>query len=566
MNGAVLGLNLSHDRAACLVVDGKIRFAIAEERLSRRKYELPLNDRAERYNHLPERAIVYCLDAAGLTLGDVELVVASTTYVLDTTTGRRRPLAGDDVAARLAGLRCPVVVASHHLAHAVSAVAGAGTDHCAVLVVDGGGSIVAEDDAGGVDFERTSLYRYADGQITLLTASYGSRPHYGNSLGDFYQLVTRHVGFRSGEEGKTMALASYSRADDRVPLAEFRRAIHVHDDGRHAVDPNFQYTETGEMPSAYLERFGPRRPRAYACGEAEALLAASAQWALEEAMLALARHAYEACGRPRTLALAGGVALNCVANGRILRETPFEHVFVQPAASDDGTALGDAVLGWQRLHEASRFPRFTQPYLGRSYSAEEIGSALAAQADRLNWTHADDVVSSIVGDLVAGAVVAIFRGGSEFGPRALCHRSILCDPRSVVIRDRLNAVVKHRETFRPFAPVTTTRAVDRFFERGSGDSYMTLAGRVLTPDVVPAITHVDGTARVQTVDEGMEPFVTALLEAFGEATSVPVLLNTSFNDREPICETPGDAIDCFLGTGIDVLYLEDLRVTKGGAS
>lgn len=569
MSEAVLGLNLGHDRASCLVVDGEIRVAIAEERLSRKKHETPVNASGERFNHLPERSIEYCLEAAGIELTDLELVAASTTYVLDVRSRHRRQLETDDVRRQLPGLTCPVMVTNHHLAHAASAVAGVGDEPCAVLVVDGGGSIVAEDGEGGLDFERTSIFSSDGTSLELEARSVGERPTYANSLGDFYMMLTEYLGFRPGEEGKLMALASYGRCGPSFePLAPFKDAIRVDPTGHHCVSPMFQYPLEGRFPAALLELYGPPRDHGDTYGEVEYAVAASAQWALEEAMLALAYRADELCGHPPTLTLAGGVGLNCVANGRILREGPFERLFVQPAASDDGTALGNAALGWRRLSAAATTvsrPRFTSTYLGRTYGPAEVIASLARRRPEVAIAIPADVTASMVADLEAGKVVALFRGGCEFGPRALGHRSILCDPRSVELRNRLNAEVKHRELFRPFAPMTTQAAVEDHFEPRSGDPYMMLAGMVLHPDALPAITHVDGTSRVQVVETDREPFLHGLLEAFGAVSGIPVLLNTSFNDQGPIVETPDDALDCFLRTGIDVLYLEGHRVERAVA-
>lgn len=564
MRGAVLGLNLGHDRSACLVVDGEIRSAIAEERLSRRKHDLPLNSAGERYNHLPERAVEYCLSAVGLDVADLDVVVASTTYVLNVESGLRRQLAEVDIRNRMPGLTCSVTVSNHHLAHAASAVAGVDADRCAVLIVDGGGSIVTENALGGREFERSSLFLYQDHDFRLRARSTGQRPLYGNSIGDFFQLVTQYLGFRAGEEGKTMALAGYGRRGKRFePLSPFRDAIVVSEDCRHVVRDIFQYDADGGFSPALLKLYGAPRSDHGLYGDLEFALAASAQWALEEALLALAKRGYVLCGGLDTLCLAGGVYLNCVANGRIVRESPFGRVFVQPAASDDGTALGNAVLGWRHLAgKDATLPRFTSAYLGRAYAYEEITVALKEHRGQIAVSCPADIIGEIVADVLDGAIVAVFRGGSEFGPRALGHRSILCDPRSTEIRDRLNADVKHRERFRPFAPMTTVDAAGDYFAHGSGNAYMMLAGAVLQPDILPGITHVDGTSRVQTVSKGSEPFLYQLLEIFGSRSGVPVLLNTSFNDQEPIVESPDGALACFLRTGIDVLYLESFRVVR----
>jgi len=567
MADVVLGVNLGHDRSACVAVDGRPVVAIAEERLSRRKHDIPLNTWHERYNMFPCRAVAYCLDACGLNHRDVNLVIASTTYVLDTTTGRRRNLTADDIRRACPALGdCPIDIVLHHMSHAASAAPCSGFTSAAVITVDGGGSIVRHAGGAPVDFERTTLLLYRDGRIEPLVRSVGSPPAYGNSIGDFYQAITMYLGFRSGEEGKTMGLAGYpdmaTPATQWGPLKEFRDAIEVRPDGTHHVAEIFQFTRDGGFHQDLIAAFGPPRAKATPDQALDRHIAASAQWALERAMLRLAEIAHELTGEPR-LCMAGGVALNCIANGRILRETPFEELFVQPAAGDDGTALGNALLGIGTL--TGRLPdwQFESPYLGRAYQPAEIAKALAAVSVHVEVTTPDDLASSVAEDIAAGRIVALFRDGSEFGPRALGHRSILCDPRQSEARDILNARVKHRESFRPFAPMVREERCRDFFDLDAPSPYMLLAAPVVRPHLVPAVTHVDGSARVQTVRADQEPFLYTVIARFEDQTGVPVLLNTSFNDQEPIVETPDDALRCFLSTGIDVLYLQDRRVAKG---
>jgi carbamoyltransferase len=570
--GVVIGINLGHDRSACLAADGRVRVAIAEERLSRRKHEVPVNDRGERYCSFPERSVRYCLDACDLTYADVDLVVASTTYVLDTRTGRRRCLVPDDVRGQCRQLaRTPVEVVGHHLAHAASAAPCAGFDSAAVLVVDGGGSIVRRDvDGAPTELERTTVFRFRDGELTPLHRVTGGPPAYGNSIGDFYQLITAYLGFGLGEEGKTMGLAAYRDMAAAAgppsgwsPLEPFRGAITVDPNGSHSVVPELQFAEDGGFHPRLREWWGPPRPAARADEPLDRHIAASAQWALEGAMLELAESAARITGEAR-LCLSGGVALNCVANGRILREGPFRELFVQPAATDDGTALGNALLGWRMLSDDG-WASVPLPYLGRPYRDAEIAAAIAGAGGRAVASRCDSLPESVAADIARGRIVGLFRGGCEFGPRALGHRSILCDPRLPWMKDRLNARVKRREAFRPFAPLVNEERAGEFFAIDVPSPYMLLAASVRRPELVPAITHVDGSARVQTVRRSQEPFLWELISAFDRLTGVPVLLNTSLNVRAPIVETPEDAMRCFLDTGIDVLYLEDLRVTRAGS-
>ncbi|WP_405135481.1 carbamoyltransferase [Nocardia sp. NBC_01388] len=562
----VLGINLGHDRSACIAVDGRPVVAIAEERLSRRKHDIPLNDRQERYNTFPQRAVSYCLQARGLQYSDIDLVVASTTYVLDSVTGQRRTLTAADVQRGCPPLSDhPIHIAPHHLSHAASAAPCSGFPSAAVIVVDGGGSITGFVDGVAAEFERTTLLHYRDGDLTHLVRSVGGPPAYGNSLGDFYQAITMYLGFRAGEEGKMMGLAGYRDmdppADTWRPLKEFVDAIDVRADGTHSVSGIFQFTADGAFHPDLISAFGEPRPHPTPDEALDRHIAASAQWALEEAIVQLARIVHRLTGEQR-LCLAGGVALNCVANARILRETPFLDLFVQPAAGDDGTALGNALLGAHRL-DGDRQPwRFDSPYLGQSYQPAEIEQALSEVHGKVHARIADDLAREVAADIAEGKIVALFRHGAEFGPRALGHRSILCDPRQAGMKDAVNRRVKHREAFRPFAPMVRQQDYSEFFDLRVPSPYMLLAADVLRPDLVPAITHVDGSARVQTVNAAQEPFLHTVIGHFASLTGVPVLLNTSFNDQEPIVETPQDALRCFLGTGIDVLYLEQHRITK----
>jgi carbamoyltransferase len=572
VSDVVLGLNLGHDRSACLAVAGQPRVAIAEERLSRLKHDIPRNDRGERHNYFPHRAAAYCLAACGLTYADVDLVVASTTYVLGADGGRRN-LTPRDVrwhCPQLGGARVETVL--HHLSHAASAASCSGFASAAALIVDGGGSIVASPGGVPADFERSTVFHLRGATLTPVSRATGGPPAYGNSIGDFYQVITSYLGFSPGEEGKTMGLAGYrdmvgpGQGPDGgwAPLAEFENAIAVKPDGWHSVSEMFQFTADGGFHPGLVRAFGPPR-RAPRPGEPlDRHIAASAQWALEEAMLALAFAAHRLTGEQR-LCLAGGVALNCVANERILREGPFSELFIQPAAGDDGAALGNALLGIAMLTRHPPGWVFGSPYLGRTYSGAEIDRALCEVAGEVSVQTPADLPETAAADIAAGRIVAMFRGGAEYGPRALGHRSILCDPRLPWMKDHLNAKVKHREAFRPFAPMVTCERAAEYFALGAASPYMLLAAAVRRPGDIPAVTHVDGSARVQTVSAAAEPFLHAVISAFGRLTGVPVLLNTSFNDREPIVETPADALRCFLRTGIDVLYLADRRVTKGGA-
>lgn len=572
----VLGLNLSHDRSACLVIDGQIKVAIAEERLSRIKHDVPLNAYQEYWCQCPTRAIRYCLEEGCCSLSDIDLVVASTTYVYDTTTGRRRSLRAEDITRQCEGLPSDRVrILSHHLGHAISAAWCSGFNDAAVIVVDGGGSIVKKDPQGHpAAYERTTIYHMENLNLKVVQQSTGDAPDYGNSIGDFYQLITMYLGFRRGEEGKTMGLAAYDHVlpDSNLgttnsvnwkPLPQFENAIIVNEDGTHSVSPSFQFTaSTSGIPEQFIKWFGPSRAEPTPDRSLDRHIAASAQWAIEKALVELSRFARNTLNTSR-LCLAGGVALNCVANGTVVQEGLFDRVFIQPASSDDGTALGNAFYGWKVLTGKPANSQSWSAYTGRSYGVDEVNEALKRCGSLITVHHSRSIVSDIAESIASGLIVGMFRGRSEFGPRALGHRSIFCDSRRPDMQDYLNSRVKHRERFRPFAPMVLEERASEFFELSSASPYMLLVGKVICPKKIPAVTHVDGSARIQTVNEEQESFLCDLLRAFEALTGVPVILNTSFNVAgEPIVESPDDALRCFLSTGMDVLYLEDIRVTR----
>ena len=538
----VLGIGGSaHDYAAALTVDGKIACAVEEERLARVKHSFGLLKTGRL-----GLATGYCLDAAGISLNDIDLLVTnSAMFGQEHFTRDRR-----------------YEVITHHLAHAASAFYPSGFDDAAILVVDALGS---ECPTGP---ETTSWAVGEGNQVRILEQVTGKRLGDGydsfvtNSLGYYYTLATILCGFALFDEGKTMGLAPYSSGP---PLDEVFRAIELLPDGR------FQITEAAaDLMDAAARRYVGAAADKGDQFRREARVAMSAQAALEKVLLHCARHAVRLTGK-RRLCLAGGTALNSVANGRILREAGIEALFVQPAANDAGTALGAALYGEYGLGNARRGPRevescrMSNAYTGRTYPAAEIARAIAEAG--LTSVTTENPARAAARAVAEGRIVGWFCGGSEYGPRALGHRSILADPRRADMKDILNARVKHREAFRPFAPSVLLGEQGRFFVNDCPSPFMLLVCDVREEAraLLPAITHVDGTARVQTVpDDDNEPY-SRLLKELGALTGVPVVLNTSFNDKgEPIVETPQDAIRTFLKTGMDVLVMEDFVVSRGG--
>jgi carbamoyltransferase len=532
----ILGINaVFHDPAAALVVDGETLAAAEEERFSRRKRgKEPVPFAAW---ELPVDAMRWCLDHAGLEPGDVDVVAYS--YDPDLAPPPRRDITDGGweglrtlyvrrvpgfLATALPGLRTESLdYVAHHVAHAASACVAAPDDTSAVLVLDGRGEVASH--LGG---------RWRDGRLDVLA---GQRlPH---SLGLLYEEVTAHLGFRrSSDEYKVMALASYGDPDRFGPV--FREHVAATGDGGFAVRP----VDLGEL--------APVRRPSEGWTEVHADLAAAVQVRLEEVVLDLARWLHQRTGE-RTITLAGGVALNCVANGRLAAEGPFEHVWVQPAAGDAGTALGAALAAATSRGQACT--PLSSVALGRGWEEGEIEVILKA-ADQ-PYERPADLAGTVASALAGGAVVGWFQGRSEYGPRALGHRSLLCDPRRPENLNRMNAI-KGREEFRPVAPMVLADRAPEIFDGVQPSPYMLFVHRVRPEwtDRIPAVVHVDGTARVQTVDAADEPLVAAMLQAFERSTGVPVVVNTSFNTAgRPMVDTPQQALECFGSGPIDLLAL-----------
>ena len=532
----VLGINaVFHDPAAALVVDGEIVAAAEEERFSRRKHgKRPVPFAAW---ELPEQAAAWCLAEAGLTAADVDVVTYSYDPALNrppeeigvtdpwdslrVTYAQRAP---QFLATALPGLDAEQVrFVQHHVAHAASAGLAAPYPRSAVLVLDGRGESVSH-----------LAGRYADdGALTVLASQ--ELPH---SLGLLYEDVTEHLGFlRSSDEYKVMALASYGTPRH---LPALREAIYTTGDGGFHTDP--------VAWGALAKRLAPGAEFT----EEHADLAASVQARLEEVLLELATWLHRQTSEP-VLTMAGGVALNCVANSRLAAEGPFETVWVQPAAGDAGTALGGA------LHVAAEAGERAAPMAGADLGRGWTDAELAAWLDTARWpyTKPDDLADEVADVLAHDGVVAWFAGRAEFGPRALGHRSLLANPGRRETLTQLNDV-KGREQFRPVAPIVRLDRAADVFDGPLPSPYMLFVHQVRPEwrDRIPAVVHVDGTARAQTVDPETEPGVAALLTAFERKTGLPCLVNTSLNTAgRPIVDDPRDALELFGSAPVDILVL-----------
>ncbi|MFO0627630.1 MAG: carbamoyltransferase N-terminal domain-containing protein [Polyangiales bacterium] len=588
--GRVLGVSaFYHDSAAALVVDGEIVCALQEERASRVKH-----DRA-----FPRRAVEAVLREADLRADSLDLVVY---YELPYLHAERvlhsqlrfaprgwrafpravRALFGgklwvENAVGDALGYDGPVMLVPHHASHAASAYLPSPFDEAAVLTVDGVG-----------EWATTTVGRGRGGALELL-----EEQRFPHSLGLFYAALTAFCGFRvNSGEYKLMGLAPYGAP--RFADVMRRELIHVGDDGTVRLNlRHFDLASDEEMvrPSLAGLLGGPPRREGAPMTEREADLAASAQRVTEEALVALARRAVAQAGSDR-LCLAGGVAQNCVAVAKVLEAGVAREVFVQPAAGDAGGALGAALLGAQHRSRGSRPTRppgrdaMRGALLGPTVTEGEMRAALDRAGLRYERLDDDALIARAADALAGGAVIGWYQGRMEFGPRALGARSILADPRPFAVRGRVNRGVKRREDFRPFAPSVLREEAGAWFDLDGDAAYMTRTARVRhfrgaqssaaspgdfaawTVDApLAAVTHVDGSARVQTVSREDHPRFHALLTAFHQRVGVPVLLNTSFNLRgEPIVASPDDACRTFAHGQLDALFLGPFAVSRAEQS
>jgi carbamoyltransferase len=552
----ILGINcFSHDTAAALLQDGVPVGFVEEERFNREKHT----------KAFPDHAVEFCLSTAGISIEDVDVVAFAHRAGLDYRIG------AIDALKRLAPKRLaaqtyvdltlvrkqrdfvrrwrypgPVLNVGHHEAHAASAFFSSGFDEAAVLTLDRGG-----------DFLSTTL---AHGQGSRLRTLKEVRNP--DSLGEIYTAITWWLGFHpNADEGKVMGLAPYGR-DRYVPA--FRDLIRLHGDGTFSVNLAwFAYQREGRVPwgRRFEGRFGAPRVPNSEITEHHQDVAFGVQAITEEVGLHVARTLHELTGST-TLAMAGGVALNSVMNARLLAETPFERVFIQPAAGDAGNALGAALHVWhQRMGEPRRWT-MEHAFLGPESDDGDYKRVLADR--KLPFREAADPAAEAADLLSRSKIVGWFQGRAEVGPRALGARSILADPRRPEMKDIVNAEVKHREGFRPFAPSVLHERGTEYFDPYHSNPFMLLVLPIKADkrEVIPAVTHVDGTGRIQTVDRVNQPFH-RLVEEFERRTGVAVVLNTSFNlAGEPIVNRPEEALLDYLNSGMDALFLGRYVVEK----
>lgn len=568
----ILGINAYHgDAAAAIVVDGRLVAAAAEERFNRVKH----------CAGFPKLAIAYCLREAGVPLEKLDHVAVSSdpraNLPLKLWRSLRRAwhprawrsarrlvsmgnLRGEFVEVAPSGLppRVPIHRIEHHFSHAASAFFVSPFARAAILTLDG----------------------FGDFSSGFLGCGEGNRIHeigrirFPHSLGVYYTALTQYLGFPwYGDEGKVMALAALGKPTRMAEMAKVLRVdrrgfarlglkYFTHHSRGVAMNWEGGSPHIGPLYSPALEDLlGPARSKNQPLDARFYDVAASMQAHLEEAVLEIARRLAAETGETR-LCLAGGVALNSVVNGRIREETAFKELFIQPAAADDGTAIGAAFA--VEHHTLGRAREFVMEhaYWGPSASSEEIEAAL--RRAKLTAEKLDDPEGAAAQAIADGAVVGWFQGRMEFGPRALGNRSILADPRRPELKALLNDRVKHRESFRPFAPSLLEEEAGRYFAQEYPSPYMLLVYRARKEmeSAIPGALHVDQTGRLQTVRGPENPRYRRLLERFQELTGHGIVVNTSFNDSEPIVCTPDDAIHCFLKTKMDVLFLGDYRIAR----
>jgi len=570
----IVGLNAYHgDVAAAVIRDGQLVAALEEERFSRIKHVAGF----------PTHAIARGLAMAGATPADVDtwaIARGRRVHLLQkawfglthrpgprligqyrSTASKQASIA--DVIAQTFGLDASSINAhyvEHHPAHLASAFHTSGASDAACCAIDGFG-----------DFVSVSLARGERGHLDVI-----DRVFFPHSLGLLYLAITQHLGFKKyGDEYKVMGLAPYGSPTDVETLSKL---VALEPEGGFRLNLEYFRHWTGEVsmrwdegepdvPDVYSERLidllGPARRADESVTGAHENLAASVQRVYEEAAFHVLRGAHARIPSD-TLCLAGGCAMNSVANGKIRQHTPFRNVFIQPAAGDNGTALGAALEAWHTSGRRSIGPRMGHSYWGTEYGADEIAQVIRASqvADqgRCSWNTIDDenaLCDATAAHLADGLIIGWFQGRMEWGARALGNRSILADPRRRDMRDVINQKIKFRERFRPFAPSILAESIDEYFVDAVHDPFMIQVYPVRPDkrDVIPAVTHVDGSGRLQSVSESSNRRYWSLIRAFQRKTGVPVLLNTSFNENEPIVEHPEQALDCFLRTDMDVLVM-----------
>jgi carbamoyltransferase len=582
----ILGLNAYHgDSSACIAIDGKLIAAAEEERFRRVKH----------WAGFPTEAIKYCLDETGAKVGDIDHIAVNrnpTANLLkkalfafqkrpsfDLVKGRLKnasrvrdikTVLSSEFGVSSEKIKAKIHYVEHHVAHLGSTFFASPFDQAVVVSIDGFGDFVGA--------------MWGKGEGNRLDVK--DRVFFPHSLGLFYLSLTQYLGFpKYGDEYKVMGLSSYG---EPVYLDRMKKIVRL--DGHGKFKLNLEYFihhsegvtmtwEAGEpnMGPAYSQKMetslGPARKREEPISKSYENIAASMQAMYEEAFFHLLNHAYEETRIP-VVCLAGGCAMNSVANGKIFDKTPFKEVYIQAAAGDAGGALGAAYYVWNQILGNERDFVMDTAYWGPQFREVEISKELGAKGTELEKMgcgiekieDSDALCKKTAKEVSEGKVVGWFQGRMEWGPRALGNRSIVVDPRRAEMKDILNARIKRREPFRPFAPSILLEKTGEYFEKNYPDPFMIKVYPVRPEkrSVIPAVTHVDGSGRLQTVKKEDNPLYWQLIKEFENLTGVPVVLNTSFNENEPIVCTPAEALDCFLRTKMDVLVLGNYFIKRQG--
>jgi len=577
----IIGLKiLGHDTGAALLIDNQV-VAISQERLDRKKYS----------RAFPEESVNYCLSAANLNgIDDVDIVAIEQMDI--TTEPLIKELKRQDWWDKIAD---KVIFVNHHDAHAASAFFCSPFEDAAIMIVDSAGQ-KAKLATGLIGIETETFYRGNNNSLHQITRNYAPVNQFTgwllnfSGVGNFYSQVTYFLGFGKHEEGKTMGLAPYGQGKfiSEIPkehflkkvgdsryifpsrlephpdmslkylfrktsysrksaiLRQLKPLVHIFSKKGLSYEKPTHFTQT---PKIFLEY--PRANKKIKLPDKfYTELAYWAQANLEKVMVDYALYLHNVT-KSKNLCIAGGVGLNSVANKKILDQTPFDNIFIQPASGDSGLPLGAALWAAHQIKKLPRQWQMNNAYTGKEYSDAEILNALKGH----NYDKLDNPFKTAAKLLAEEKIIGWFQGKSEYGPRALGNRSILCSPIPARMKDKLNAQVKHRESFRPFAPACLEECANEYFELNRPSPFMLLVAEV-KKDNVPAITHIDGTGRVQTINSEQNPKFYSLIKEFQNLTGVPIVLNTSFNDNgEPIIETPEDAVRTSKSTNLDALII-----------
>ncbi len=568
----ILGINAYHgDSSACIYRDGSLIAATEEERFRRIKH----------WAGFPTQAIEFCLKEAGISIQEVDYIAISrdpkANFQKKVLTAIKNKLSISNMISRVKNLRkassiedefvnhfgpikAKIVNVEHHRSHLASAFFASPFEKSALISIDGMG-----------DFTSTMRGTGSQNEITVMdTVSY---PH---SIGIFYTTFTQWLGFpHYGDEYKVMGLAPYGKPKY---VDKLRDVLIFKDNGLFELNLTyFNHPQKGvnmvweggipAMDSLFTDKlvttFGPVRQKEEKLEEYHFDMAASVQRITEEVIFHMLNALHKETGLD-SVCIAGGVAQNSVANGKILQNTPFKKLYIPPAGHDAGTAIGAALWVYNQVLKQPRTAPMLHGYFGSKFSNDEIELILKERDIAYRRVTDDDLYNEVTNCLINGGVVGWFQGRAEFGPRALGHRSIIADPRRTDAKEILNTKIKRRESFRPFAPSILMDHTADYFERVDDVPFMEKVFIIKEEKraEIPAVTHVDGTGRLQTVDQKVEPRYYALIKAFYDKTNVPILLNTSFNENEPIVNTPQEALDCFLRTQMDMLVLENIILTR----